>query len=148
MKSRRCRSAGWIQWPKGASAQAAQWPNPRIPLVIRHGHRPRSCDQGTCQKDVWPVGGRLLLCCFACTLYQSELKNTVEMPTESSYPAFTVPEEGLWDFLFERKDREFPDDKGEDRRQKHTIVVDKSDKKQRSHLPRPIQQPLIHIRPS
>jgi hypothetical protein len=36
------------------------------------------------------------------------------MPTESSYPAFTVPELGLWDFLFERKDREFPDDKGED----------------------------------
>lgn len=36
------------------------------------------------------------------------------MPTESSYPAFTVPADGLWDFLFERKDREFPDDKGED----------------------------------
>jgi 4-coumarate--CoA ligase len=35
------------------------------------------------------------------------------MPTESFYPSFEVPKLGLWDFLFERKDREFPDDKGE-----------------------------------
>lgn len=34
------------------------------------------------------------------------------MPTESQYPSFEVPDLGLWDFLFERKDREFPDDKG------------------------------------
>lgn len=34
------------------------------------------------------------------------------MPTESFYPSFEVPEVGLWDFLFERNDREFPDDKG------------------------------------
>lgn len=34
------------------------------------------------------------------------------MPTESFYPSFEVPELGLWDFLFERNDREFPDDKG------------------------------------
>ena len=44
------------------------------------------------------------------------------MPTESSYPAFTVPEIGLWVFLFERKDREFPDDKGEDWHKKHLSI--------------------------
>ena len=34
------------------------------------------------------------------------------MPTESSYPKLDVPNVDLWAFLFERKDREFPDDKG------------------------------------
>lgn len=34
-----------------------------------------------------------------------------DMPTESTYPQVDVPDVGLWDFLFERKDREFPDDK-------------------------------------
>lgn len=33
------------------------------------------------------------------------------MPTESLYPAFDVPNVDLWTFMFERKDREFPDDK-------------------------------------
>ncbi|KAF8847859.1 acetyl-CoA synthetase-like protein [Acephala macrosclerotiorum] len=33
------------------------------------------------------------------------------MPTESSYPKLEVPDVDLWTFLFERKDREFPDDK-------------------------------------
>jgi hypothetical protein len=33
------------------------------------------------------------------------------MPTESSYPRLDVPNIDLWAFLFERKDREFPDDK-------------------------------------
>jgi hypothetical protein len=41
------------------------------------------------------------------------LDNTTNMPTDSTYPSFEVPDVGLWDFLFERKDREFPDDKGE-----------------------------------
>jgi len=35
------------------------------------------------------------------------------MPTDSFYPSFEVPDVGIWDFLFERKDRDFPDDKGE-----------------------------------
>jgi hypothetical protein len=34
------------------------------------------------------------------------------MPTESNYPKLDVPNVDLWAFLFERKDREFPDDKG------------------------------------
>jgi len=33
------------------------------------------------------------------------------MPTESTYPLLDIPNVGLWDFLFERKDRDFPDDK-------------------------------------
>lgn len=54
------------------------------------------------------------------------------MPTESSYPAFTVPDQGLWDFLFERKDREFPDDKGEDWKQKHHHCTHNSDENNQS----------------
>ncbi|KAK3075698.1 hypothetical protein LTR53_000740 [Teratosphaeriaceae sp. CCFEE 6253] len=33
------------------------------------------------------------------------------MPTDSQYPSIDIPNIGLWDFLFERKDRDFPDDK-------------------------------------
>ncbi|PVH85742.1 4-coumarate-CoA ligase-like protein [Cadophora sp. DSE1049] len=33
------------------------------------------------------------------------------MPTESEYPLIDVPNVDLWTFLFERKDREFPEDK-------------------------------------
>ncbi|THZ22398.1 acetyl-CoA synthetase-like protein [Aureobasidium pullulans] len=32
------------------------------------------------------------------------------MPTESPYPRIQIPEVGLWDFLFERKDKPYPDD--------------------------------------
>jgi hypothetical protein len=34
------------------------------------------------------------------------------MPTESTFPRLNIPDVDLWTFLFERKDREFPDDKG------------------------------------
>jgi hypothetical protein len=34
------------------------------------------------------------------------------MPTESTYPKLDIPNVDLWTFLFERKGREFPDDKG------------------------------------
>ena len=34
------------------------------------------------------------------------------MPSKSEYPELSIPDVGLWDFLFERKDRDFPDDKG------------------------------------
>jgi 4-coumarate--CoA ligase len=34
------------------------------------------------------------------------------MPTESLLPRINVPDVDIWTFLFERKDREFPDDKG------------------------------------
>ncbi|KAF2168869.1 hypothetical protein M409DRAFT_20882 [Zasmidium cellare ATCC 36951] len=33
------------------------------------------------------------------------------MPTSSPYPSLDIPDVGLFQFLFERKDREFPDDK-------------------------------------
>ncbi|CAK1368342.1 unnamed protein product [Cercospora beticola] len=33
------------------------------------------------------------------------------MPSKSSYPDINIPGVGLWDFLLERKDRDFPDDK-------------------------------------
>lgn len=36
----------------------------------------------------------------------------VNMPTESPYPRIDVPNVGLWDFLFERKDKPYPDDHG------------------------------------
>lgn len=34
------------------------------------------------------------------------------MPTKSPLRTFEVPEVDLWGFIFERKDRQFPDDKG------------------------------------
>jgi 4-coumarate--CoA ligase len=34
------------------------------------------------------------------------------MPVESALPRFKVPEVDIWTFLFERNDREYPDDKG------------------------------------
>lgn len=33
------------------------------------------------------------------------------MPVSSSYPSFEVPNLDLWNFLFERKDKPYPDDK-------------------------------------
>lgn len=35
------------------------------------------------------------------------------MPTKSLYPPIDIPNVDVWTFLFERKDREYPDDKGE-----------------------------------
>lgn len=34
------------------------------------------------------------------------------MPTESTYPKLDIPNIDLWAFLFERKDREYTDNKG------------------------------------
>lgn len=34
------------------------------------------------------------------------------MPTESSFPPIVIPNLDVWAFLFERKDKPFPDDKG------------------------------------
>jgi hypothetical protein len=34
------------------------------------------------------------------------------MPIESSYPKFEVPKVDIWSFLFDKKDRPYPDDKG------------------------------------
>jgi hypothetical protein len=34
------------------------------------------------------------------------------MPTGSLYPNIDIPKVDLWTFLFERKDRPFPEDKG------------------------------------
>lgn len=36
----------------------------------------------------------------------------VIMPVSSPYPSIEIPNIDLWTFLFERKDRPFPDDKG------------------------------------
>jgi hypothetical protein len=33
------------------------------------------------------------------------------MPVPSNYPNFKIPEVDLWEFLFEREDRRFPDEK-------------------------------------
>jgi hypothetical protein len=34
------------------------------------------------------------------------------MPIDSTFPSFKVPTEDIFNFLFARKDREYPDDKG------------------------------------
>lgn len=34
------------------------------------------------------------------------------MPTESTYPPVDIPPVDIWGLIFERKDREFPDEKG------------------------------------
>lgn len=35
------------------------------------------------------------------------------MPTDSPFPSIDIPNVDIWGFLFERKDRKFPGDKGE-----------------------------------
>jgi 4-coumarate--CoA ligase len=35
------------------------------------------------------------------------------MPAESNYPPVDIPDVGLWDFLFTRKELPFPEDKSE-----------------------------------
>jgi hypothetical protein len=35
------------------------------------------------------------------------------MPTESNYPPVSIPDVGLWDFLFARRELPFPEDKSE-----------------------------------
>lgn len=34
------------------------------------------------------------------------------MPVQSTLPQIDIPNVGIWDFLFERKDLDFPADKG------------------------------------
>jgi len=34
------------------------------------------------------------------------------MPVASKFPSFELPTQDIFNFLFERKDREYPDDKG------------------------------------
>lgn len=34
------------------------------------------------------------------------------MPTESTYPPIDIPDVDIWAYMFERKDREYPEDKG------------------------------------
>jgi hypothetical protein len=34
------------------------------------------------------------------------------MPSDSKYPSLPIPDTDLWGFLFERKDKPFPDNKG------------------------------------
>jgi hypothetical protein len=107
--SRRLPGSPWIH---AAAFQNAPRHDccPCSPQRFRDWDRPRSRYQ--LSKHVCPVIYRLLLC-LACPLHRHNLKSPSRMPTESFYPSFEVPELGLWDFLFERKDREFPDDKGE-----------------------------------
>ena len=40
------------------------------------------------------------------------LSTSLKMPTESTFPKLDIPNLDLWGFLFERKDKPFPDDKG------------------------------------
>lgn len=37
------------------------------------------------------------------------------MPTGSKYPALDIPNVDIWDFVFSRTDREYPEDKGDHR---------------------------------
>ncbi|EXJ64853.1 hypothetical protein A1O7_01192 [Cladophialophora yegresii CBS 114405] len=46
------------------------------------------------------------------------------MPIESAYPPITIPPVDIWDFLFERPEREFPED--------HVVFVDVAAQKQQS----------------
>jgi 4-coumarate--CoA ligase len=34
------------------------------------------------------------------------------MPVSSAFPSFELPQQDIWTFLFERKDKPYPDDKG------------------------------------
>jgi 4-coumarate--CoA ligase len=34
------------------------------------------------------------------------------MPVQSAFPPFELPKQDIWAFLFERKDKPYPDDKG------------------------------------
>jgi 4-coumarate--CoA ligase len=34
------------------------------------------------------------------------------MPSASAYPSFAIPKEDIFTFLFENKERQYPDDKG------------------------------------
>jgi hypothetical protein len=52
------------------------------------------------------LSASILLCKLAHPLIPTT------MPTESPYPRMEIPDVGLWDFLFERKDRPYPDDHG------------------------------------
>jgi hypothetical protein len=36
-----------------------------------------------------------------------------KMPISSSYPQIEIPNVDIWDFLFERKDKPYPNEKGE-----------------------------------
>lgn len=52
----------------------------------------------------------------ASSLFLSDLSiswnvTSAAMPTKSLYPPIDIPNVDLWTFLFERKDRPFPDDK-------------------------------------
>ena len=49
---------------------------------------------------------------FSLASYLLGVVLAIDMPTESSFPSIDIPNVGLWDFLFERTDREFADDKG------------------------------------
>ena len=40
----------------------------------------------------------------------------IAMPTKSTYPDLDIPNVDIWTFLFERKDRPYPDDKGKQRK--------------------------------
>ena len=57
---------------------------------------------------------------YTTTIHSDESisKSTFRMPLESPYFPVTFREVDLWDLLFERSDREFPDDKGN----RHKII--------------------------
>lgn len=52
------------------------------------------------------------LCWFSVLAFFLSIQSPhFTMPVASSYPPVSIPEVDIWDFLFERKDRPFPDDK-------------------------------------
>lgn len=66
------------------------------------------------------------------------------MPTESTYPTFDIPNLDLWAFLLERKDKPYPDSRGQillQHLRKHP-----NDKKQSSSaMPTPIEPTPMRI---
>jgi hypothetical protein len=48
------------------------------------------------------------------------------MPTPSPFPTIDIPNVDIWDFLFERTDRPYPDDKGSFACAPHWLLADSS----------------------
>lgn len=67
-------------------------------------------------------------CAGPISLFESGKELRIEfqsfrMPTESNYPPLDIPNIGIWDLLFERKDQDFPDDLGMDQPRRGELEV-------------------------
>lgn len=64
------------------------------------------------------------------------------MVSSSPYPSIEIPKVDIWDFLFERDDREWPDDQGE---QNHVREVSHTKSVLRSNICVARARPAAHI---